>query len=483
MKKAYWLTAAFFIISLLIILLKQSSPFGWIFSLALNLFFACVVAFLLFGGLHLWYKNKVLSRIFSSLILAFALLIGAIQLLINIDYRLVLPLTSTDMSQEDWQEDINFLQSKIVGHPAVKADVILPRKINYKNLEGLSDDDKLLEIIRQVSVFKDGHSYVPPFQLYNQSQYLPLKGYYFDDGYYVLAAASEYQELVGKQILKIGGVSIEHIFNQVIEITGPENEYNAKYRFDFYLYNLNLLKSLKVVDGDKVPIIYRDNEKENVVTVKGGSFINWLFWVLKPNELILPPTIGLQKPNYNLFFEDKNLVLRLNLIENISDDNSIEMLADQLRSQLKSEPESLIIDLRNNSGGNNQLYEPIIRAILESTYINDSSRLFIFTSYTTFSAGINFLDELKQRTTATLIGQPTGAGPNHYGDAQLMTLPNSGIFFFLSTRQWTGIGKNDSLKTMKPDILVRYNFEDYLEGTDPWTTAMKSFSDEEKRNP
>jgi len=53
-----------------------------------------------------------------------------------------------------------------------------------------------------------------------------------------------------------------------------------------------------------------------------------------------------------------------------------------------------------------------------------------------FSAAVNFLDALRFETNGTIVGEPSGAGGTHFGDAQFHRLPNSGVFFFLSTRQW-----------------------------------------------
>lgn len=477
MKKALIGFSATLVLSVFVVFIKASSPFGWLFTNALNLSAISLVSIISLAGILFW-KKKSYYRWFAPFLFALSLFIALVGVIMHVDYRVLLPITqATSLSHGEWQEDVEFLRTKLETHPAYNdsLNTIISEQLNsfVSEIDITNRDQKLLQIIKLVAVFKDGHSFVPPFQVSNRSRYFPLNGFYFDDGYYVLAAATEYRTLVNKKVTKIGSEDIKGIFGQVEQIAGPENPWNAKYRFDFYVYSANLLQSLGIIDNDYLKVTYLDANEEREVYVKSAPFMNWMFWSLKPTADRLPISVKLRQPNYKLNFEDGILDLQLNSIENNSDEDTIKKLAERLDRVISEEGvKKLIIDLRNNIGGNNELYDPLIDVIRKHEGINQKEKLFVFTSRTTFSAGVNFLDDLDFHTNATLVGEPSGAGSNHYGDANLVFLPNSGIYFFLSTKRWEGNDKSDARKFIEPDIKISFKFSHYRNGIDPWFEAI-----------
>lgn len=188
----------------------------------------------------------------------------------------------------------------------------------------------------------------------------------------------------------------------------------------------------------------------------------------------LPISNALGTPNFRIHIKEDRLDLELNLIEDISEQQSIAMLAEELDSVLGTgRMNRVVIDLRNNLGGNNQLYAPIIQCLQKHKRLNTKDNLFVFMSRNTFSAGINLLDDLNFYTQATLIGEPAGAGATHYGDAAFLQLPHSGIFFFLSTRQWLANDSSRQAPMIQADLEVSYSFEAYMDLVDPWEKAIE----------
>ncbi len=232
-----------------------------------------------------------------------------------------------------------------------------------------------------------------------------------------------------------------------------------------------------IKDHEEVVFTYLDDDHMlQEIRVKSTPFANWAFWTFKPINTRIPILNNVRTPNFLLHHNADLLDLELNLIEP-ADGISITSLAKQIDSLLSTNTvRTLLIDLRNNTDGNNTLYDPIIEVIQKHPTINQQDRFFILTSHTTFSAGINFLDDLNYLTNGTFIGEPTGAGPNHYGDAQMIRLPHSGIFFFLSTRKWNGNDTSDASKTILPDIPIKYYFTDYIREHDPWMNVIDSIN-------
>ncbi|RNC85702.1 MAG: hypothetical protein ED557_02715 [Balneola sp.] len=478
------ITKAFFplllIVSFSILIYCFPEPFGGLFRLGLAGLALGVIGGFWMTGAFLW-KKKLFSKIVASLLFLFSGLILVLTILITIDYRSLIPITPiAPLSASEWNEDLNYLKETIGTHPSylpeINTELEKAFSVFEANLTNTSRDEKLLQLTSMVGLLEDGHSFIFPFQAFNQSAYLPLYGYYFGDGYFVLDAFSKYDDLIGKRIIEIEGIGIEKLFEEISESTGPENIWNAKYRFNFFINNVNLLSSLGILDQEKkeVKVTYLENEHPVSILIKPEPFFTWGFWTLKPTDIRTPAFTQMRRSNFKLH-ANEFIEVELNLIEDIDSDNTIKSLSHTIDTLLSSSnPKGLIIDLRNTLGGNNTLYEPLIDVITRHPEINQETRLFVLTSRTTFSAAINFLDDLIYNTNCTVVGEPPGAGANHSGDAEFHILPNSGIYYMMSTKKWTGNNPSDSLKTIYPEVMINYLSTHYKNGIDPWMNAINT---------
>jgi C-terminal processing protease CtpA/Prc len=94
----------------------------------------------------------------------------------------------------------------------------------------------------------------------------------------------------------------------------------------------------------------------------------------------------------------------------------------------------------------------------------------------TFSSAILNAIDLKKQTSAIFVGEPTGGKPNHYGEVQMMRLPQSGLPVTYSIKYFRVL--DDDPESLEPDIFVEPGISDYLEKTDPVLNYVL-----EKRNP
>lgn len=466
---------------LLILFIKKNSPFGWVFWLGLYGFVISCILLITYVGLQLIHRRKRVLKFLAVLPFLCSLLLLLFLIFMSWDYRFLLPITTVqDLSLKEYKEDLYYFHSQLKSHPNYTSSIeaIVNQEIDKLHTKSrrLDRDELVKELMKLIGLFKDGHSFLLPFQVYNQSRYFPLTGYYFDDGFFILTTSDEYQELKHKKLLKVNGVNIDTLFHDIKKLVGAENEFNAKSRLNYYLFSENILRMLGIVHKNRPAIFtYLDDlGKVQELKVQSEPFANWIFWALKPMNNPLPIFMNVRKPNYQLHHHKKTLIVELNLIENESDTYPITKLAVEIDSLLKSEKvDCLIIDLRNNTGGNNQLYHPIIKTIKANNQINTTDDLFVWMGRNTFSAGINFLDELQVATKAITIGEPTGAAATHFGDAKFHFLPNSGIAFFMSTKQWHSKDRTASSHAIFPNIPVSYHFKDYQHSIDPWMNAVK----------
>lgn len=151
---------------------------------------------------------------------------------------------------------------------------------------------------------------------------------------------------------------------------------------------------------------------------------------------------------------------------------TIGEFSNELKGFIETEDvKKLIIDVRQNGGGDRTTYAPLL-AMLKNSRLNQEEQIFVLFGRGTFSAASNFTMELENETNAIFAGEPTGGSPNHYGDALDLILPNSKIVIGVSSiyHQDSSIGDNRLFQS--PDIPVELESKDYFSGIDPVMDAM-----------
>jgi C-terminal processing protease CtpA/Prc len=127
-------------------------------------------------------------------------------------------------------------------------------------------------------------------------------------------------------------------------------------------------------------------------------------------------------------------------------------------------PSKLIFDFRNNGGGNSAIAEPLINALRDNPAINQEGKLFVLIGRATFSSAQMNAQHFRDRTKATLVGEPTGQKPNHFGEVKTFTLPNSKLVVQHSTKQFRQSAKDEP--SMMPDETIEPTSEEMFAGRD-----------------
>jgi hypothetical protein len=96
-------------------------------------------------------------------------------------------------------------------------------------------------------------------------------------------------------------------------------------------------------------------------------------------------------------------------------------------------------------------------------YLSDSQTLFVQYNECDNDAQHHFGEVARQALSATLVGEPTGGSPGGYGENRSLTLPNSKLVVWFTTRR---IGPDDP-NTLTPDIAAPLRLADILAGRDP----------------
>ena len=97
-------------------------------------------------------------------------------------------------------------------------------------------------------------------------------------------------------------------------------------------------------------------------------------------------------------------------------------------------PAKLIIDMRDNGGGDNTVgYAALVKPIEARSDLNARGHLYVLVGAETFSAAMNNAAQFQDETRAILVGQTIGERPNSYQEPRQFRLPNSHLVVRAST--------------------------------------------------
>ena len=137
----------------------------------------------------------------------------------------------------------------------------------------------------------------------------------------------------------------------------------------------------------------------------------------------------------------------------------------------------LIIDMRNNSGGNNTLTRPLIHGLIRNDLVNRLGHLFVLIGRTTFSAAMNCAVEIERNTNAVFVGEPTGSSPNFVGETTILALPCSGLRVSCSSLYWQSSTATDRRAWIAPSIYAEPSIAAFRDNRDPGLEAIFAYLD------
>jgi hypothetical protein len=250
-----------------------------------------------------------------------------------------------------------------------------------------------------------------------------------------------------------------------------------------FLRDLGFARDVGIVDLLLERTTDRTVFEASVASVPWYAYAYWYFrplarWKLSGARATdLPVPLRNRADNY--WFElrepSRTLYLQFNTVRDKSSE-SIVQFSERFDQFAKTHAfDRCVIDVRDNDGGDNTLFEPLVRVISENPNINRRNKLFTLIGRKTFSAAVNFTSELENRTATLLVGEPTMAGPNHFGDNQQFRLPNSRLVFFLSSRRHRHSDPSDTRSAHFPDIPAALAYADYVACRDPAIGAVLNY--------
>jgi hypothetical protein len=296
----------------------------------------------------------------------------------------------------------------------------------------------------------------------------PLATYEFADGVYVVAAPGRPQ-LVGRRLVAIQGRPIADVLRLVDPLVTYDNALSRAAHRSPYLVSAEILHGLGITPTAARAVFsvegVADTELASVtagayVTALRPAYPNYLDGMPKRSKPIFVQKRGASQWVTTL---DKGRVVYF-VYNTVTGDP--DTTADRiLRLSRRPKTRRVIVDLRNNGGGDIGTY-PYLLQTLKARAINKRGKLVVLIGRTTFSAAVHFAVDLKRGTRAIFVGEPTGGSPNHYSDTDPVTLPVSGYTINVPRIHYLKLPGQSGLQ-LDPDVSVPLTGAAFFAGRDP----------------
>lgn len=388
---------------------------------------------------------------------------------------------------EGWSLDLAFLVKEVKRLHDKFSKQPLPRSFEQgvidleERIASFSDPRMAIEIQKLLALLGDGHTVLYPLPgKLGTLTYLPIRFYLFADGLFVIDAGLELQRWIGARVVQIGETEVGDAMRRVESIVSHDNPMGIKWIGPVYLTFPDVLEALGIVErASRVAVVFetRDGRRETAVLENAAPLTSPSLPKLIPSKIpgAPPPPLYLSKVADHYWFQHfaelATVYFQFNHV-NDKRDETLDRFLTRLTSLLEEKSvKSLIVDMRNNEGGNGFLAAVVARALIRFESAGDDRRIFVMTSRNTFSAAQMVINWIDLFTSAIFVGEPSSSRPNFTGEDTTLLLPYSGLRGSISSRSHQTDAR-DHRFWIAPEIPVELSSQDYFANRDPALDAL-----------
>ena len=397
-------------------------------------------------------------------------------------------------------------------------DSLEAARLEHKSLaeqaSTMNDAEFELAVARFVALAGNAHSKVREYNRTPKYSRLPIRGYWFSDGYHVIRAYQGFEALIGHKLVAIDGVSMDDVFAQLKQyIAGPEG--TLKKYTPYLLESPELMNAAGITRSPlRMEVSFENTtnafESEIKTTVFEAPFPSSSDQIARTHYLLTPQVYSESQPDWKMSAEigestptyldlpaERMQAMEMPEIEasyvqfwtnsDVGSTSIGDFCGDALRAYQQKPSRNIVIDQRFNGGGNFNLTQSCMEGYGES--IPDDGYLYVIIGGSTFSAGMYSSAFLKNSggERVVLVGESVGDTMVHWGEDNLLRLPNSGIEIKFSTGkhnlggkcadwkecQWDALFLNLNIDDLEPDIYAPLSYQDFAAQIDPALEAIK----------
>jgi hypothetical protein len=383
--------------------------------------------------------------------------------------------TESELSERgQWAADLDFLAKELPARHKNLFFKITPEMFQAEvaalkaRIPELGRAQFLAGLARLVATVGDSHTALTVLP----QKAFPLKLYWFKEGICVTDTTPEYAALLDGRLVSVDGHPVEEIVRAFAGIVPHDNEAQVKDFVPRFLASSEHLVGLGLIaDPETATVAVRTpaggtaSARMRSLPLNAIRSITWAAPAADPSRLPLYRRTAGSAYESVYLADSRTLYFTYNSCKELPGRPFAAFVAGLWETMRKSPVDRLVIDLRNNGGGDSSILEPFIGELAAAKEINRKGRLFVVVGRRTFSSAILNALDLKKRTEAVFYGEPTGGKPNHYGEIGTLTLPNLKLTVSYSTKYFRFAEGDDP--SLAPDVAVDLTLDDFLALRDP----------------
>jgi dienelactone hydrolase len=344
--------------------------------------------------------------------------------------------------------------------------------------DALNDDQLLVGLMRIAALpgVRDGHTGIFPLNPANRRvlHAYPIRMFRFSDGTYVVGQADG-TSLLRARVVAINGHPLGDVMAAVAPLVPHDNDSTLALRLPTYLNTPEVLHGLGLV-ADAGPATFtfeRDGARFDVrltpLTVADyGRALGDLAHPLLPQAITTSPPRYVARRNQQLWTAKLSAGRIFYIAYNETLVSTWNVSRQTLRAAKVKGLRAVIVDLRNNGGGDNRTYADLLSGLRR---VAKTKKIVVLISRVTFSAAENFAADLERVAKPLFVGETSGGSPNLYGDTINTLLPESGLELRVAAKYWQKSTADDPRLAIEPQLAVPLSSSAFFAGRDPVLAA------------
>lgn len=381
------------------------------------------------------------------------------------------PILDNASREEKWLSDLNFVKKELpkkhknLFFSMTRSDFYKQMDLLISNINQYDDTKIKGELAKVINSVNDSHTSVDM----RGSLIYPLSFFEFKEGIYLTNASLEYKDFWGKKLAAINGYSVEQLRSKLNPYISHDNQSILKNEFCDSLKYVQTLEIAGISKNEEAIFTFDGAAKKDITVkpLKNDEYMKVKALTDVPEYLARFPVVkkNMDK-NYWFDYSEKtnSVYVKYNSCSNTPGYSFDKFTKDVFNVIDGKNARTLIIDLRDNGGGNSAIFNPFMRAIKKRADINNKEHLFVIIGRRTFSSAVLNAMDLRNYTNATLIGEPSGGRPNHFGEVKILRLSNVKVDIYYSSNYFKTT-KNDT-DSIYPDVSIRSSAESYFSARD-----------------